>query len=308
MSLPYLFVDPRRGHTRRLFNLLPVCIAVLALGACQQKPEEAKPPTQVASSVNNAVIIADTPATLPPEPKAVQQLDVPVYVEGGALLLHPLVTLYTDDKGLMAQRGTDASRMTSSFVTPINSFDYTSNIDNLILENVRTGSKHRVFDHNRFRITRIFFPYQYSEHSSLKGSTTPATDTVKNNGNAENISQTKASEETKNGAVLLSRILYEVDEAAPSKNPTAAVNQRNERSRMALYMSDNSGNGLTRLHPANQFLLNSTWVEPLQRFYFVTRADSDNNGKLDDKDKVYYYYVDFTKTMPVIHRYQFTFN
>lgn len=295
MSSYHLFFDPRRDHSRRVLTLLSCSIASLMLSGCGQKPEAPKPERQAASSTNTAVIIADTPATLPPEPKAVQQLDVPIYVEGSSLLLHPLVTLYTDDKGLMAQNYSSANKTTSNFITQINRFDYTSNIDNLILENLETGMTRRVFAHNGFHITRVFFPYALA--STPKAASASAK-TAKPKAN-----QTANADDN---ATLLLRILYEVDEAPADKNATTT--QRNKRIRLALYMTDNSGNGLTRLHPNNQFLLSSSWVEPLKRFYFVTRADSDNNGKLDDKDEVYYYYLDFNTDTPVIRGYRFAFN
>lgn len=315
---------------------------ILALGllltvtACSKSPEptaDTTPPKKTtastpyqevptASTTGATVIVADTPATLPPPPIEVQQLDVPVYIEGTPALLHPIVTVVQDSKGSMASKMVSSdkadakaypSEYQSAYFNRVGLFDYQTHLDNLVFENIETAKTQYLFNQNTYKIQRVFFPFIAEDNryfannksyvpkkpSEKPSSVTPATGTKP----ASSVATTSVNQKFLSSLVtvdgikykMLPRVLFEVNE-----NTKADAG-----STMALYMSDNFGQGITRLHPSNQFLISSEWVEPLQRFYFITQADSDNNGVINDKDTTYHYYVDFTSSMPVIRTYRY---
>lgn len=333
--------------------------SALLCTACQQKPDDAPTKAQKETSssvntINDAVIIADTPATLPPAPTASQRLDAPVWVAGTSTLLHPIVTVYSNDKTSLLAKDYSESGTRSGFVTPVSRFDYRTQVNDLIFEDLATGAKQRVFSHNRFVITRVFFPYissvalekkrlaekkaqaklnadidknsadkkdnkSHDKHDKTINSK-PATAKVNQVNSAsvpsffEQLDLTPVGESmgestaisTKNktpastNVALLPRVIFEVNELpAPNK----ADNTTGER--MALYMSEANGKGVARLHPTGQYLVNANWLAPLQRLYFITQSDSDGDGKITNQDKVYYYFVDFTKPMPTIRAYKY---
>lgn len=309
----------------------------LILTACSKSPEPTNEPAPAkktatpapyqevptASTTGATVIVADTPANLPPPPVEVQQLDVPVYIEGTPALLHPIVTVVQDSKGSVATKmassdKTDAkaypSEYQSAYFSKTGLFDYQTNIDNVVFENIETSKAQHVFNQNTYKIQRVFFPYIAEDNRYFANNKTYVPKRQPNETASQNTA-TKSASSVANTAVNqkflsdlitvdgvkykpLPRVLFEVNE-----NPKA-----DSRSKMALYMSDNFGQGITKLHPSNQFLISNEWVEPLQRFYFITQSDSDNNGVINDKDTTYHYYVDFTPSMPVIHSYRYWIN
>ncbi|MFW2177355.1 MULTISPECIES: hypothetical protein [unclassified Moraxella] len=326
--------------------------ATLVLTACQKSPDATteaptppKPKTAstvvsevpTASTTGATVIVAETPATLPPPPIEIQQLGVPVYVEGTPALLHPIITLLQDSKGIIALKSTSDSTdksdtnyrndIISAYFNKIGLFDFQTDIDNLVFENITNAKTQRLFGQNTYKIHRVFFPYiaEDNRYFDTNKSYTPKNTPAPTQQTAQSSAQTASTpastpqptQPTKPTSVnqkfttkmlevdgvkylALPRVIYEVNEAGKSSS-----SEKNAQEKMALYMSDNFGQGITRLHPAEQFLTNTEWVEALQRFYFITQADSDGNGIINDKDQTYHYYVDFTPNMPVIHNYRY---
>lgn len=342
--------------------------SALLCTACQQKPDDvpskaSKEASSSANTINDAVIIADTPATLPPAPTATQRLDSPVWVAGTPMLLHPIVTVYSNDKPSLLAKDYSESGTRSGFVTPVTRFDYRTQVNNLIFEDLATGTKQRLFSHNGFIITRVFFPHISSvaldkkrlaekkaqaklnadlaktKKANVDKNSADKSDTDKNRSHKNDnkttrpitasapiapafleqldlapmqessVDSTATLANTKtpssnnmavDNMVLLPRVIFEVNEL-PSANKADSTNAE----RMALYMSEANGKGVTRLHPTGQYLVNANWLAPLQRLYLITQADSDGDGKLTNQDKVYYYFVDFTESMPTIRAYKY---
>lgn len=270
-----------------------------------------------ASTTGATVIVAETPATLPPPPIQVQQMDVPIFIEGTPALLHPIVTVIKDNKVSAVKAMSDSavgknepSQFQSQFFSNVGIFDYQTNIDNLVFENIDTQQTQKLFSTSTFKIRRVLFPYIaannrfFSNNKTYTPKNTPTSaSSAKAETNAERAKDNAVNQRFMLTAIeindakyaALPRVIFEVDETT---NP-------NSGDKMALYMSDNFGHGITRLHPANQFLVSSEWVEPLQRFYFITQADSDSNGVINDKDQTFHYYIDFTPNMPLIKTYRY---
>ncbi len=330
--------------------------AMVLLTACQKQadapPEAAAPKAQpssaalsevpTASTTGATVIVAQTPATLPAPPVQVQQMDVPIYIEGISALLHPIVTVVKDNKnptnklsiGNDSENAKESGLETSLQSTYFNKtglFDYQTNIDNLVFENLGNKTSQRLFAHNNFKIRRVFFPFiaknnRLFNDNKIYTPNTPATlSKDKNKKPTSTVSPSAASHDNVSvnqrfilnpvkvdevEYMALPRVIFEVNEANQATDTQKADNQKTDTQKtdtqkMALYMSDNFGHGITRLHPANQFLISSEWVEALQRFYFITQADSDSNGVINDKDQTFYYYIDFSTSMPTIQSYRF---
>jgi hypothetical protein len=63
----------------------------------------------------------------------------------------------------------------------------------------------------------------------------------------------------------------------------------------ALYLSDISGDRLTKISDSYQELIDWNLVESNSRLYFRTVEDTNKNGQFDKMDVVYYNYVDLSK-------------
>lgn len=275
-----------------------------------------------ASTTGATVIVANTPATLPPPPIEFQQLDVPIFIKGTPALLHPIVTVIKDNKGSMSKeflgKSGDKDDTNSHYATQLDYFnqvglfDYQTNIDNLVFEDINAEKSQRLFNQNNFKIRRVFFPYIdennrfYSDTKAYAPKKVPA--------NASTSTPQAAVTDKEKPDVQVNQKftvnLVEVDGVKYKALPRTIfeVNEAGKNGgsdKIALYMSDNFGHGMTRLHPANQFLVSSEWVEALQRFYFITQVDSDNNGIINDKDQTFHYYIDFTSVMPMIKSYRY---
>jgi len=61
-----------------------------------------------------------------------------------------------------------------------------------------------------------------------------------------------------------------------------------------LYLSDISGENLTKVSPDFQELIDWNLIESQKRLYFRTVEDTSKNGRFDSKDVVHYYYIDLT--------------
>ncbi len=101
---------------------------------------------------------------------------------------------------------------------------------------------------------------------------------------------------------MLKHFIYQVNEQADA-NPENK--KSNLHQQLALYMSDENGENLHKLHPDNQYLSDTKWMPTLKRFYFITQSDSDGNGIIDNKDKYHNYLIDFNKEKPIAKPYSF---
>lgn len=73
----------------------------------------------------------------------------------------------------------------------------------------------------------------------------------------------------------------------------------------SLYMSDDKGQGLKKLHPDDEYFIQSRWVLDMERYYFTTKKDSNQDGKINLYDDSKTYYVDFKETTPMVKTYDF---
>ncbi len=101
---------------------------------------------------------------------------------------------------------------------------------------------------------------------------------------------------------MLKHFIYQVNEQADAKPENKKSNLHKQ---LALYMSDENGENLNKLHPDGQYLSDTKWMPTLKRFYFITQSDSDGNGIIDNKDKYHNYLIDFNAEKPIVKSYSF---
>ncbi|PID36954.1 MAG: hypothetical protein CR966_01730 [Pseudomonadales bacterium] len=101
---------------------------------------------------------------------------------------------------------------------------------------------------------------------------------------------------------MLKHFIYQVNEQADAKPENKKSNLHKQ---LVLYMSDENGENLNKLHPDDQYLSDTKWMPTLKRFYFITQSDSDGNGIIDNKDKYHNYLIDFNAEKPTVKSYSF---
>lgn len=84
------------------------------------------------------------------------------------------------------------------------------------------------------------------------------------------------------------------------------LSQANKEDNLSLYISDDKGDGLKKLHPDGEYVLETRWIADKERYYFITKSDSNGDGKITLADKSHNYYVDFKDVAnPVVKPYDF---
>ncbi len=101
---------------------------------------------------------------------------------------------------------------------------------------------------------------------------------------------------------MLKHFIYQVNEQSDA-NPENK--KSNLHKQLALYMSNENGENLNKLHPDDQYLSDTKWIPTLKRFYFITQSDSDGNGIIDNKDKYHNYLINFNAEKPIAKPYSF---
>lgn len=254
---------------------------LLSLAACQD-PTEPPTPAPVTTQPQADVIVAQTPASIPPASVGLKKVEFPVFLAGVPSLLHPIVPSVPlegkMDGGSKSREGDTAV----SYFQETSPYHFQSSVYNLVFEDIETGTTKRLFPHDNFVIKSAVYPFvegQTASSSPQKTTGTPSEPTDE---------KTPTKPASKSDKIMLKHFIYEVKE-----RPSDDDSKTNIDEQLALYMSDDTGNDLVKLHPNNQYIKSGYWLPQLQRYYFTTQADTNSDGLIDANDKSYNYVIDF---------------
>ncbi|PIE46931.1 MAG: hypothetical protein CSA42_05860 [Gammaproteobacteria bacterium] len=259
------------------------------------------------------------------------KLDFPQQIEDIPYLLHPIVATIGEEnknsKSLTSKDGYEGM----NFFYENEPYHYHTHIHNLIFEDITTKKNIKLFKHNNFIINNIFYPYvtekwiitnkQTGQKQAVQMGNHPLNPQTVNPQLAdakitdETIEKTLQEVIAKTGKnnqndfeidiipkQMLKHFIYQVNEQPNAKPENKKSNLHTQ---LALYMSDENGKNLHKLHPDNQYLSDTKWMPKLKRFYFITQSDSDGNGIIDHKDKYHNYLINFNRENPEAQSYAF---
>ena len=234
---------------------------------------------------NGDVIIADMPATLPPAVVGLKKADFPVYLEGVPSLLHPIVpSVSAQSSYTNAKRGNSPA----NYFQQTAPYTFSANVYNLVFENIKTRSAKRLFSQDNYLIKSVFYPY-------VDGAKTPSDALANDPTRAADTANLTTPTDKK----LLGHFIYEVKELPDDNDSKTNIDDQ-----LALYMSDDTGNHLTKLHPIDQYVKTTYWLPEVQRFYFTTQADTNGDGLINENDHIYNYVIDFAATRDAVNGYR----
>lgn len=268
----------------------------LSLVACQPAPESATD-TSPAVPPKPEVIVAQTPASIPPAKVGLKRMDFPVFLAGVPSLLHPVIPSVPMTK--KSDNYDEASRNTDvSYFQETAPYEFQSSIYNLVFETLTTGEVHRLFPQDNFVIKAVHTPFitlsQHDKTAQPKAGVTQQPTPIPKN-------TLKSTEVKVNDTLLLGYFIYEVKETADDEDEKTNLDQQ-----LTLYMSDLTGKNLLKLTPNNQYFKNYKWLPDTKRFYFSTQADTNGDRSIDENDKYFYYFIDFGKNPQLVTAYDFS--
>lgn len=197
------------------------------------------------------------------------KVDLPIYLDGVPSLLHPVAVLAVDRYVEKSFSGDKVSAHVD-----VNGHTLFGQMFNIVFENIHTKQTKPLFKDN----TQMIYRAEYLVRTlSEKTDTEPAK------------------------YKFYGHFIYQVKETlAKDNDDLAVVNQR------ALYLSDDKGDGLKKLHPDDEYVLETRWLPSVERYYFSTKSDSNGDGKITLADKSHNYYVDLADASnPVVKPYDF---
>lgn len=197
------------------------------------------------------------------------KVDLPIYLDGVPSLIHPVVVSAVSEH---AAKSYSSEKISSEIYMDLASYQLSGEIFNLVFENKETGETKPLFSHNTQFIRQAqYLIYSYS-------------DDEKNN----------SSKPLKRK--LYRHFVYTVQERLDEKAPF--------HSERALYLSNEKGEQLQKLHSDKEFLLETRWLPEINRYYFTTKSDSNADGKITLADQTHNYYIDFSDVeKPVVKAY-----
>lgn len=271
---------------------LTLGLCTLLLTACE-KPKQQQPASVATTTHTNPenIIIADQPASIPPANVGLKKTDFPVFLDGIPSLLHPIIpSMPTVSKtDALYSKGSDG--LTTNYFSQIRPYFFQTNIYNIVFEDIETGDVHRLFPKDSFIVKSIFYPFVAITDKNTE---------QKTNNNEPNTPTDSPTEQAKQHK-MLGHFLYEVKEQPDDNNSKTNIDEQ-----LSLYMSDDKGKNLTKVHPSDQYLKSSHWLPDVERFYFVTQADTNKDNLIDDNDKYYNYVIEFrNKEKPIVIHYSF---
>ena len=299
----------------------------LSLSACQ--PNDNNPSATDNQQTDNSTQAnsADTDADTNTSTSIATQIEFPQYIKGFPTLLHPISPL-----SLTAEQDDSISSMKSRDQRQPNAFaetqpyTYQTYVSNIVFEDLTTGFERKLLADDRFIIRSIFIPHITKKrvlrmNLNADAVTDFGDDTADDNvvddaivdtvivdnsivtniepDNNTNDPDRRQPIETIN--TLFKHAIYHISETPYQKD----AKDKNILKQQALYMSNDKGNQLIKLHPNNEYVQEIKWLPQLSRYYFITQSDSDDNGIIDDKDDTHNYQIDFSKDLPVVKNYDF---
>lgn len=274
----------------------------LALTACQPTPETNNQASNTAPSPSNVpeVIIAQTPASIPPATVGLKRMDFPVYLAGVPNLLHPIIPSVPINRKAESD-ASDAKKSPVSYFQEVAPYDFQSSVYNIVFEGLKTGQVHRLFPHDNFVIRAVHTPLvDLSQENKTAQKKAAITQTAPTQPQAAKEATSPLAVKVGN-TLLLGYFIYEVKEIADDDD-----NKTNLDQQLTLYLSDLNGKNLLKLTPNNQYFKHYKWLPETKRFYFSTQADSNGDRVIDENDKYFYYFIDFTKNAQIVTAYDFS--
>lgn len=217
-------------------------------------------------------ITNNTIATSEPVAPPILKVDLPIYLDGVPSIIHPVVVSAVTE---YAEKSYSGEKISSRI--NMGNYSFSGDIFNLVFEDVTTGEHKSLFAKNNQKIQYVDYPTR-----PLKPINNP--------------NQPLSANELK----LYQHFIYEVQENIGSDRDSNSI-----QNQTALYISDEKGNGLKKLHPDNQYFIESRWVSHVERYYFTTKTDSNHDGKITLQDNAFTYYIDFKTENPTVHQYDF---
>lgn len=197
------------------------------------------------------------------------KVDLPIDFKGVNSLIHPIVVSAVEQ---YAEKSYSGSGKTVSSYIDVHDYQLSGKMFNLVFEDKQTGATKALFPHNTQFIHRAEYVIA----------------TIADEENEQKVKQRQ----------FYRHFVYQVQEKLDEKAPF-----HKER---ALYLSDETGENLQKLHKNDEFLIETRWLPEMERYYFTTKSDSDQDGKITLADQSHNYYIDFKeKDKPMVQAYDF---
>lgn len=263
---------------------------IVLLTACQDPANKAETtPAPIPPQPAAQVIVAETPASIPPASVGLKKANFPIYLEGVPSLLHPIVPSVPLDGKDAKLDYTSKSRTDDasvSYFQQTSPYQFQSTVYNLVFEDIKTGTTKRLFPHDNFIIKSTVYPFvEAVDKTATKPKQTTDTATTPDTPTDTNNPADPLGKPTKK---MLHHFVYQVKE-----RPSDDDSKTNIDEQLALYMSDDAGNNLVKLHPNNQYVKTTQWLPEVERYYFTTQADTNGDNLIDANDKYFNYVIDF---------------
>lgn len=199
-------------------------------------------------------------------PNILIKVDLPIDFKGVSSLIHPIVVSAVEQ---YAEKSYSGSGKTVSSYIDVHNYQLSGKMFNLVFEDKQTGATKALFPHNTQFIHRAEYVIA----------------TIADEGNEQKVKQRQ----------FYRHFVYQVQEKLDEKAPF-----HKER---ALYLSDEKGENRQKLHQDSEFLIETRWLPEMERYYFTTKSDSNQDGKITLADQSHNYYIDFKENIPIVKQY-----
>lgn len=225
----------------------------------------------------------------------IKKATFPLYLDNVPSILHPITPVESNAKASSMiskssyERGEDSN---ANYFHEASPYQFSGSIYNLVFENISTGATQRLFPNDNFVIGSIVAPF-------VDSPLTTALQNLKSDpAKTENTTQAAAEKpvedtDKKTSAIdkkLMGYFIYQVQE-----QPISDEDKSNLDSQQSLYMSDFNGKNLVKLHPDTEYVKTVAWLPELERYYFITQNDSNNDKNITIDDSYHNYVIDFKK-------------
>ncbi|MBH0095862.1 hypothetical protein I6E61_05610 [Psychrobacter sp. NZS113] len=283
-------------------------LCALMLSACQQADNSNAANNQADNASQTGGVANAATDTTVQVPTSIQ---FPQYINGTPALLHPItpIDIENQETGLSSIKSRKGEMYYPIFEQQ-GTYQYATHVNNFIFEDIAIGNTQKLMPNDNFIIDQIFLPYttQYKLFA------------------AKDISQEEAlAYDNEISADIDHEANYYAEQDAPRDTEKVTINtpfnhfiyhvsetpnqpdeeDKNIMRQQALYMSDNMGKQLTKLHADNEYIQQTKWMPQVSRYYFITQSDSDGNGAIDEKDATHNYQIDFSTDTPAVKGYDF---
>lgn len=289
-----------KNQVRKLssIGLSGFLLLALSLSACQQASNDDanNPAVNDNQTTDTGTTAIGTAAEIP------TKIQFPQYIKGFPALLHPITPISTSDSYEVLD---SIKSRDEDYYQPIfeerNIYTYRSYMNNLVFENIETGATKKLLPNNDFIIHQVFLPYtvQPTENYDRTLDDHQIMDDAQLS--AHQVMPEGHQAEGKDVTTLLRHVIYHVNETPYIKDD----DDKPLSTQQALYMSDDMGNALIKLHPDNEFVQQTKWMPQVSRYYFITQSDSNDDGMIDEKDAYHNYEINFAADKPVVRGYEF---